>query len=88
MRIICGCNGVIQGAIVAAIKAKGLFTLEDVRRHTKTSSSCGLCSGLVERILAANLGDAYAPAKHEDKPLCACTEFAIKRCARPSAPSI
>src|SRR5581483_8324656 len=46
---ICGCNGVAKGAIVRAITAKGLFTLEDVRAHTKASSSCGSCTGLVEQ---------------------------------------
>src|SRR3569832_250690 len=34
---VCGCNGVCKGTIVKAIKEKGLFTLEDVRKHTKAS---------------------------------------------------
>jgi nitrite reductase (NADH) large subunit len=38
---VCGCNGVCKGTIVRAIKEKGLFTLDDVRKHTKASSSCG-----------------------------------------------
>ena len=38
---ICGCNGVCKGEIVNAISKQGLFTLEDVRTHTKASSSCG-----------------------------------------------
>ena len=45
---VCGCNGVCKGTIVKAIREKGLFTLEDVRKHTKASSSCGSCTGLVE----------------------------------------
>jgi nitrite reductase (NADH) large subunit len=49
---ICGCNGVCKGAIVQAITAKKLFTLDDVRAHTKASSSCGSCTGLVEQLLA------------------------------------
>jgi nitrite reductase (NADH) large subunit len=36
---VCGCNGVCKGAIVKAIKEQGLFSLEDVRKHTKASSS-------------------------------------------------
>ena len=71
---ICGCNGVCKGAIVKAIKEKGLFTLEDVRRHTKASSSCGSCTGLVEQILASTIGGAYQPSESKDKPMCGCTE--------------
>ncbi len=70
---ICGCNGVCKGDIVDAITQKNLFTLDDVRAHTKASSSCGSCTGLVEALLAHTLGGDYSesPAK---KPLCACTE--------------
>ena len=35
---VCGCNGVCKGTIVKAIKEKGLFTLDDVRKHTKASA--------------------------------------------------
>jgi len=70
---VCGCNGVCKGEIVNAIVKKGLFTLEDVRGHTKASSSCGSCTGLVEALLANTVGDGYSvvPSK---KPLCGCTE--------------
>ena len=54
---ICGCNGVCKGAIVKAITAQKLFTLEGVRAHTKASASCGSCTGLVEQLLAATVGD-------------------------------
>ncbi|HFD81324.1 MAG TPA: NAD(P)/FAD-dependent oxidoreductase [Gammaproteobacteria bacterium] len=71
---ICGCNGVCKGDIVNAITSKKLFTLDEVRAHTKASSSCGSCTGLVEALLAHTLGGDYSesPAK---KPLCGCTEF-------------
>ena len=69
---ICGCNGVCKGAIVKAITAQKLFTLEEVRAHTKASASCGSCTGLVEQLLAATVGD-YSKTSRE-KPLCACTE--------------
>jgi nitrite reductase (NADH) large subunit len=71
---VCGCNGVIKGAIVQAIKAKGLFTLDEVKKHTKAASSCGSCAGLVEQILASTIGGAYTPAASDRKPLCACTD--------------
>lgn len=71
---ICGCNGVCKGEIVEAISKKGLFTLEEVRSHTKASSSCGSCTGLVEAILAGTVGEGYdkAPSK---KGMCGCTEY-------------
>jgi len=69
---ICGCNGVCKGDIVNAIAKKKLFTIEDVRAHTKASSSCGSCTGLVEQLLAITLGGDYSAAPH-DKPLCPCT---------------
>ncbi|MCX7137487.1 MAG: nitrite reductase large subunit NirB, partial [Proteobacteria bacterium] len=71
---VCGCNGVCKGAIVKAIKEQGLFTLDDVRKHTKASSSCGSCTGLVEQILASTVGGAYQPAETRNKPVCGCTE--------------
>jgi nitrite reductase [NAD(P)H] large subunit len=69
---ICGCNGVCKGDVVKAITEKGLFTLEDVRSHTKASSSCGSCTGLVEQILESTLGGDYSAP--ELKPICGCTE--------------
>ena len=71
---VCGCNGVCKGTIVKAIKEKGLFSLDDVRKHTKASSSCGSCTGLVEQILASTVGGAYEPADSKDKAVCACTD--------------
>ncbi len=70
---VCGCNGVCKGTIVKAIKEKGLFTLEDVRKHTKASASCGSCTGLVEQILMFTAGGDYSVST-KAKPMCACTE--------------
>ncbi len=70
---VCGCNGVCKGDIVRAITDKGLFTLDDVRAHTKASSSCGSCTGLVEQILMDTLGNDYSQTPAE-KPLCKCTD--------------
>ncbi len=70
---VCGCNGVNKGSICKAIKDKGLFTLEEVRKHTKASASCGSCTGLVEQLLMFTAGGDYskAPAK---KAMCGCTD--------------
>jgi len=71
---ICGCNGVCKGDIVRAISKEGLFTLEDVRAHTKASSSCGSCTGLVEALLAGTVGEGY-DASPNKQPMCKCTEY-------------
>jgi nitrite reductase (NADH) large subunit len=71
---VCGCNGVSKGTIVKAIKEKGLFTLDEVKKHTKAGSSCGSCSGLVEQILAATLGGDYTQTASDKKPMCGCTD--------------
>ncbi|WP_344761458.1 nitrite reductase large subunit NirB [Actimicrobium antarcticum] len=70
---VCGCNGVCKSTIVKAINEKGLFTLDEVRKHTKASASCGSCTGLVEQILMFTLGGDYSQAS-KDKPMCACTD--------------
>jgi nitrite reductase (NADH) large subunit len=70
---VCGCNGVCKGTIVKAIKEKGLFTLEDVRKHTKASGSCGSCTGLVEQIIMFTAGGDYSTAS-KIKPMCGCTD--------------
>lgn len=70
---ICGCNGVCKGDIVNAITKEGLFTLAEVQAHTKASSSCGSCTGLVESILSATVGDGY-DATPNKKAVCGCTE--------------
>lgn len=75
---VCGCNGVKKGSIVKAIKEKGLFTLDEVKKHTKAGSSCGSCSGLCEQILASTLGGAYQTTASDKKPLCSCTEHSHK----------
>ncbi|MGE0351003.1 nitrite reductase large subunit NirB [Hydrogenophaga sp.] len=70
---VCGCNGVNKGAICKAIKDKGLFTLEEVRKHTKASASCGSCTGLVEQILMFTAGGDYS-ATPKLKAMCGCTD--------------
>ena len=70
---VCGCNGVSKGQICRAIKERKLFTLDEVRKHTKASASCGSCTGLVEQILMFTAGADYS-ASPKTKPLCACTE--------------
>ena len=70
---VCGCNGVNKGTICKAIKDKGLFTLDEVRKHTKASASCGSCTGLVEQLLMFTAGGDYSKAPTK-KAMCGCTE--------------
>ena len=70
---VCGCNGVSKGAICKAIKEKGLFTLDEVRKHTKASASCGSCTGLVEQLLMFTAGGDYS-ATPKKKAMCSCTD--------------
>lgn len=70
---VCGCNGVNKGTICKAIKEKGLFTLDEVRKHTKASASCGSCTGLVEQILMFTAGGDYS-ATPKLKAMCSCTD--------------
>jgi nitrite reductase (NADH) large subunit len=70
---VCGCNGVKKGTICKAIQEKGLFTLDEVRKHTKASASCGSCTGLVEQILMFTAGGDYS-ATPKKKAVCSCTD--------------
>ncbi len=70
---VCGCNGVCKGTIVKAIREKGLFTLDEVRKHTKASGGCGSCTGLVEQILMFTAGGDYS-ATPKLKAMCSCTD--------------
>ncbi len=70
---VCGCNGVNKGTICKAIREKGLFTIEEVKKHTKASASCGSCTGLVEQILMFTAGGDYSAAP-KLKAMCGCTD--------------
>lgn len=70
---ICGCNGICKSKITDTITQKGLTSLDDVRAHTKASSSCGTCTGLVEQLMALTLGDAYNPTAVQ--AMCGCTDL-------------
>ncbi len=70
---VCGCNGVNKGTICKAIRDKGLFTLDEVRKHTKASGGCGSCTGLVEQLLMFTAGGDYS-ATPKKKAMCGCTD--------------
>ncbi|MCL6263296.1 nitrite reductase large subunit NirB [Craterilacuibacter sp. RT1T] len=71
---VCGCNGVCKGTIVKAIREKGLFSVDEIKKHTKAASSCGSCTGLVEQILVNCVGGAADVTPKGEKAICGCTE--------------
>ncbi|MFI8743734.1 nitrite reductase large subunit NirB [Pseudomonas sp. NPDC077186] len=72
---ICGCNGVCKGSIVKAIQENGLFSVDEVKKHTKAGSSCGSCVGLVEQILISTVGGAADVKPKSEKAICGCSDF-------------
>ncbi|MFZ2289848.1 MAG: nitrite reductase large subunit NirB [Halopseudomonas yangmingensis] len=72
---VCGCNGVCKGTIVKAIQEQGLFSVDDIKKHTKAGSSCGSCVGLVEQILINTVGGAADVKPKSEKPVCGCTDL-------------
>jgi nitrite reductase (NADH) large subunit len=72
---VCGCNGVCKGTIVKAIQENGLFSVDDVKKHTKAASSCGSCAGLVEQILISTVGGAADVKPKSEKAICGCSEL-------------
>ncbi|GAB2891416.1 nitrite reductase large subunit NirB [Paralcaligenes sp. KSB-10] len=72
---VCGCNGVCKGTIVKAIREQGLFTVDEIKKHTKAASSCGSCAGLVEQILINCVGGAANIKPKSEKAICGCCDF-------------
>ncbi|SFP45782.1 assimilatory nitrite reductase (NAD(P)H) large subunit precursor [Ectopseudomonas composti] len=72
---VCGCNGVCKGSIVKAIQENGLFSVDEVKKHTKAASSCGSCTGLVEQILISTVGGAADVKPKSEKAICGCSEL-------------
>ncbi|UTW07600.1 nitrite reductase large subunit NirB [Pseudomonas benzenivorans] len=72
---VCGCNGVCKGSIVKAIQENGLFSVDEVKKHTKAASSCGSCAGLVEQILISTVGGAADVKPKSEKAICGCSDF-------------
>ncbi|SDH79183.1 nitrite reductase large subunit NirB [Pseudomonas panipatensis] len=72
---VCGCNGVCKGTIVKAIQENGLFSVDEVKKHTKAASSCGSCAGLVEQILISTVGGAAEVKPKSEKAICGCSDL-------------
>jgi nitrite reductase (NADH) large subunit len=72
--IVCNCNSVSKGAIVEAVQREKLTTVEQIKKCTKASGSCGGCKPLVSDLLS------YIQSNHIEegaaqKTLCTCTSL-------------
>jgi nitrite reductase (NADH) large subunit len=65
---VCNCNGVCKGAIVTAIRERGLGSTHEVVATTRAGSGCGSCKPLVRELLEFELGGALEEASY----LCPC----------------
>ena len=74
--VVCGCNGVSKGAIIAAIHEHGIRTLSQLKNCTKASASCGSCTSLCQQLLRA-----VAPEFQEETrtTLCSCVPFSYEQ---------
>jgi nitrite reductase (NADH) large subunit len=71
---ICNCNAVSKGAIIEAVQQGGLTTVEQVKKCTKASGSCGGCKPLVSELLTYILSDSFDEVI-ERKTMCTCTKL-------------
>ncbi|MCQ6275246.1 NAD(P)/FAD-dependent oxidoreductase [Bacillus sp. V3B] len=70
--IVCNCNAVTKGAILEAVQEKDLTTVEQVKKCTKASDSCGGCKPLVADLLTYIQSDSFDEVI-EKKTMCTCT---------------
>ncbi|WHY02667.1 nitrite reductase large subunit NirB [Neobacillus sp. DY30] len=72
-KIICNCNNVTKGTIQEAIQREGLMTVEEIKKCTKASSSCGGCKPLVADLLSYIQNNGFEEVSNEKSCLCSCT---------------
>jgi nitrite reductase (NADH) large subunit len=72
-KIICNCNSVTKGTIQEAIQRKGLTTVEEIKKCTRASSSCGGCKPLVSDLLSYIQNNEVEKISEEKSCLCSCT---------------
>jgi nitrite reductase [NAD(P)H] large subunit len=65
---VCNCNGVCKGAIVQAIRERGLGSTQEVVSVTRAGSGCGSCKPAVSELLSIE----RAGAAEEPAYLCPC----------------
>lgn len=70
--LVCSCNGVTKGTIIQAIQEHGLQTVNEVKKCTRASSSCGSCAPMVSSILDYVQLHGFDQTV-EKESVCACT---------------
>jgi len=81
-KVICGCHGVSKGAMVQAIRERGLTTLSQLKECTRASTGCGSCTDLCQSLLKAVAPQFEEEEKHA---LCKCvplSESQLREIAR------
>ena len=67
-KIVCHCFNVSEEAIIKAIRANHLKTVEEVTFYTKAGGACGQCKGEIQKILdKVNSCAVPAPEPAKDK---------------------
>ncbi|MFC4320508.1 nitrite reductase large subunit NirB [Litchfieldia salsa] len=72
--VVCNCNNVTKGMIIESITRDGLETVEQVKKCTRASSSCGSCKPLVKDILDFTKSPDHNEV-YKAKTLCSCTSL-------------
>lgn len=70
--LVCNCNGVTKRTIIESVRKGGLSTVEEIKKCTKASSSCGGCKPLITELLAYIKSDQFSEMIVE-QGMCSCT---------------
>ncbi|XJZ28750.1 nitrite reductase large subunit NirB [Bacillota bacterium Lsc_1132] len=73
--LICNCNGVTKRGIIEAVQKEDLTTVEQIRKSTKASGSCGGCKPLVSTLLSYVQSREFIKAIEPIPSLCGCTSM-------------
>nr|WP_245805895.1 nitrite reductase large subunit NirB [Bacillus alkalicellulosilyticus] len=69
--IICQCNGVSKRRIIDAVQNEGCSSVDEIKKCTRASGSCGSCKPLVANLLDYIQSDTFDEVV-EEIPLCSC----------------
>jgi nitrite reductase (NADH) large subunit len=69
MELVCNCHGVTRGAVVTAIRDKGLKSRDEIAHCTKASTGCGSCAQQLDDLLLETARKAPALLKSGPQPV-------------------
>ncbi|MDQ6597551.1 NAD(P)/FAD-dependent oxidoreductase [Bacillus salipaludis] len=73
--MICNCNGVTKGAIIDTVQKNGLTNVDEIKKYTKASGSCGGCKPLVAKLLSYIQSDKFEEKLVKETSMCDCTSL-------------